>query len=532
MKSPFIKKIARISVVLIATILLLEVALQVLSLAAFLLFAPEEESIAADHEGRIAYCVGDSFTFGYGSSDAGTKSYPARLESRLRSETGEDWTVINLGYPGFNTEQMAKSLASRITAFPPDLVVVVGGVNDFWSGPATVGDLVATGDPGEKSFRWEFRTGKLLKTLRQHNPFRSKAAPAESPPAPTIAEETERKAVTENSSFREIWEFAKDGSFEEAMELFRNSRATPDEIASGLAYCYTRMGDEYREELEAQLDVLRESVARDPRADNVFHLLHSISLAHRNEELLAMTAEEVVRFPGSFGIGMLRSHALLLSDQTEAARVELKRVDGLDMQSVDDPELKVWFWHNQMTAFREHPGLEADLEQQFFAAIKSSQAYDGEKPDNDLQALRGIQGTDEEFSAALARASVSPELESQLKGLLLKSREPQDTTTNPFEIAGVNHLSMAKLAREHGATVLFSSYPFTAADHAEVIKAASKEAKVYYLRIDDDFQERTLPELGRSQYFITDGHCNDAGYDLMAELITEKVLAILPSTED
>lgn len=87
---------------------------------------------------RVA-CVGDSITYGHGSSNRSKTSYPAQLQTLL----GDGWTVVNFGHNartalddgrewngvggmGYRkSPEFAKALASR-----PDVVIFMLGSND------------------------------------------------------------------------------------------------------------------------------------------------------------------------------------------------------------------------------------------------------------------------------------------------------------------------------------------------------------------------------------------------------------------
>lgn len=81
-------------------------------------------------------CVGDSITFGSGTTDPATKSYPAILQKLL----GDRYDVRNFGHGG--TRMMGKTDLPYVEvpeyaaakAFQPDIVVIKLGTNDAWHG--------------------------------------------------------------------------------------------------------------------------------------------------------------------------------------------------------------------------------------------------------------------------------------------------------------------------------------------------------------------------------------------------------------
>lgn len=68
-------------------------------------------------------CLGDSFTWGFGVSEA--EMFTVRLEKALASRFPErDIQVINAGVPGYGTADQLHFLLSRATALDPDLVIL------------------------------------------------------------------------------------------------------------------------------------------------------------------------------------------------------------------------------------------------------------------------------------------------------------------------------------------------------------------------------------------------------------------------
>jgi len=66
--------------------------------------------------------LGCSTTFGWGVDDA--KSYPARLETRLRAKGYKNWQVINGGQPGYTTFQGLWFWDRTLYKYQPDIVLI------------------------------------------------------------------------------------------------------------------------------------------------------------------------------------------------------------------------------------------------------------------------------------------------------------------------------------------------------------------------------------------------------------------------
>lgn len=73
---------------------------------------------------RIIVVLGDSFTAGYG-----VKDYRDRFSNLLESRLGDSWTVINMGFPGWNTKDEIKAI--RRYPFKPEILILSYLVNDI-----------------------------------------------------------------------------------------------------------------------------------------------------------------------------------------------------------------------------------------------------------------------------------------------------------------------------------------------------------------------------------------------------------------
>lgn len=79
---------------------------------------------------RIA-ALGDSCTFGFGVEEGDT--YPERLQSELeRLCPSCRWEVINLGVPGYSSEQGRVLAEKWLPILRPQAVIVSYGTNDWW----------------------------------------------------------------------------------------------------------------------------------------------------------------------------------------------------------------------------------------------------------------------------------------------------------------------------------------------------------------------------------------------------------------
>lgn len=75
-------------------------------------------------------CIGDSFTESIGSTT--NNDYPSQL-GRILIEHGFDFPVINLGRSGKNTAQISMEIPYYINTFNPKIVIILAGGANYWN---------------------------------------------------------------------------------------------------------------------------------------------------------------------------------------------------------------------------------------------------------------------------------------------------------------------------------------------------------------------------------------------------------------
>lgn len=98
--------------------------------------------------GRVrVLCLGDSNTYGLWVERAET--YPSQLEKlwneRIDSPKVE---VANLGFPGTNSSRLVRDLPRLLETLAPDVLILMIGVNDFWTTPFSIDEGVDRPIPG------------------------------------------------------------------------------------------------------------------------------------------------------------------------------------------------------------------------------------------------------------------------------------------------------------------------------------------------------------------------------------------------
>lgn len=119
--------------------------------------------------------LGDSNTYGLYLQAA--EAWPALLETAWNQRYPlHPVQVINLGFPGTNSSRLLKSVPEVISTFTPDILLVMVGVNDFWTAPVDVGEQVNNLDgQWERWLRDHSRAYKLAFMLWRQFSYNSAA---------------------------------------------------------------------------------------------------------------------------------------------------------------------------------------------------------------------------------------------------------------------------------------------------------------------------------------------------------------------
>lgn len=140
-----VSRLRRLALNLLAAlvgVLLIEAVLQVGALfLAPTRLAPDDWATPGE-DGLRVLCIGDSNTYGLYLEPG--EAWPRRLEEAW-SSTDPDARVevVNLAYPGTNSSQLRRDLPRMLDRVRPHLVLVLVGVNDFWTRPVALEDEVA-----------------------------------------------------------------------------------------------------------------------------------------------------------------------------------------------------------------------------------------------------------------------------------------------------------------------------------------------------------------------------------------------------
>lgn len=503
---------------LVATLALLEIALQVGAFGLWLLQPPPPEN--ADGL-RTVLCVGDSWTHGIGSSDPTQKSYPAVVARSL----GEEWTVANRGLSGRNSRELLEQLPSDLDTYRPEFVCVLVGQNDFWSAPERLHldpGVVGTASGG---FRWRVRTLRLAAWLAakftgkgqasdppaQRGPeweprvVRAKSLPYRLPDEPWARDKESRAEKMRG------WKSLERGEVDAAERVFRaviEQYPRDPEAHYGLMNALSRASR--HEEAHEQLDWLRRRYQDDPGfwvGRSFVSALRAVDLA---EEALTVAEALVAKYPEDPGLWTVIGRSRFDLGDADGAIEAIERAIELH------PTIDRYFW------LQKFEFLGGDFDGCVRAVLR------GYFELNDAEWLEDRLRFDA-FRARLGRvAEIIVETEcSPAQRARIETIARQAYAVGDDDVANVlkAHLCDAiELARAHGATPLILTYPVGSSANATLLEVAKREG-VDFIDMQTLFLREVFAERPWSELRAPDGHFNDDGYEIYGKRVAAWIRA-------
>lgn len=501
----------RILLAVLVGVAALEVVLQLLALAASLLPAGG----AAAGGGAKVLCIGDSYTYGLGST-ATDNSYPGVLQRLLRARDPGAPAVVNAGWPGQNSREALLRLDAQLDEHEPRLVCVLIGLNDTWTRPDAVGpDELAEG--AEAGFTWRFRTWRLLALLWRDAPELPQAAD----PAPPPAADAQPSGGETNGSYAtaaRAVELVQAGRPRDAIALLERAAVEdPDnapEYHQGLVQIHTSLGE--REAAGESLRWLESRYRAEPSrpvAEALATALHSLG---ERERAAAIATAAVERFPGSSTLWWIASQFHYDTGELRAAERELEAAIA-----TAGARNQQWI-----------AGLHRDLARaccgrdltKALRAMLAAMAID-----RDVERCRLIvDGAPDAFGQqriAASLAEIGPSAE-QLELLQRLFGGGWADRSKVCEVLAEHLGEIVRRCRARGSAVLVLGYPLQVRDIEAVQRDVARAAGVPFVPVMPAFA-RELATVSRDTLYIRDGHCNDRGYALMAETAMPAVLEAL-----
>ena len=487
-----------------------ELALQV---GAFALFhtARRDGSTAADGR-EVVLCVGDSFTFGLGSSDP-EHAYPATMQRVLDAGEAARFRVVNGGRPGRSSADVLRRLPSQLAEHRPSHVVVLAGYNDRFQRPDPV-ERSSLDAEAEEAFPIRVRTIELLQRL-------ASAIRGDGPGAPPPESDLHGAWLATGGQGLRV-RFSADGSC----------------VVAGIETTFTVDGD------------VVTLGADEPRVELRFArsgtnlLLRGPSLPGGSVEFAPET--------GSADTGLALVGRRLIEANADQPPMSLADVLAACEEFAEHPEESTLWWRTTAAA-GTGVGRDAVLTavERALAALPRTDPWRAglwriralliqpSDPDGALGAVLAaalVDGHDETVTAYLdahGGADVRATFERGVARIPADERDAERlermftrASGSADRVASVlaGHLvDMASICAEAGAQLVVATYPTREPVVDRGIREGAERASATLADVAAAF-DRAMATPG-ADLFVRDGHCNDEGYALVAETIGSVLLS-------
>jgi lysophospholipase L1-like esterase len=495
---------------MIASALLLEVVLQIGALVAWW-YRPAVDAPAVGG-GDTILCVGDSWVEGMGSTDPATRSWPAVLQALLR-ERGAQWTVANCGRSGRNSREVLELLPAHLRQYRPRIVCVLVANNDYWTLPELLPESSgADADPEAYRFRWRLPrlaawiAGKLS-PAGAGDEWAPRAIPSDCPywrlPKPYASD------VRANTLKKRGWQLEGLKDVAGARSCFEGALAlVPDDaqVRWMLASLAHAAGDQNAAAMH--LDWLRAAWRRDPTS--YWHgtsLVTALRACTCWQECQEVAVRLLERYPDD--PELWRSRCV----------TELQLGDLAAAKRSNDNTIRcgpvVWDW---FLSFQIHCGA-GDVDGAIRAVFAGYVAHNDAKEVEAALRILGESGH-ERAKRLAAEHPCDPAVSRRLLEIVRRVR----ASPRNDEVEHVLRQHVARIVRaanDAGARAVVTCYP-TMHDAEPVLRTAAAEHGASFVEMRSLFEQRR-GDRSWEQLRSSDGHCNDDGYRVMAEIVANQL---------
>ncbi len=503
-------------------LLAVELGLQVAAFYASRSAVTDIERGRSARTSRTILCVGDSYTYGSGASTR-ENSYPGRLAQELAEAS--DWNVINAGWPGRNSAQVMQRIPGMLAEYQPNVLCLLIGRNNRWNReeidlPPPALDQVA--DLDAQGWEWRWRTARLISIcwgrIRGREDTRpsepavvvepSKPARSESPRPPSPSP-SPRRSVPESPEQR-----AKRLARKKAVEDLADS---PDyqPIQQSLQLLEDNKKDAAAKVLADARDRFREStdlITIEEYVKVLEDLRHHQTTVEECQFFLQEFPESEILW-GTLAGPLAHLKRL---DEAYHAVGEAFRCTGGDQ--------KAWLFNARATVHKAARKYDSALDDFVTAyALSGNQQLLA----SNLSRL-GQHSPDvfDDLAGAMERLELPPDARAVVLDTVAEIRQHWTTTEEgvPLHIQKLTDdlSSIQGLCEQAGVDLMLLTYP-TDIEESRCIRRFAEEAGVPFLDLVPIFG-KLLEAAKPSDYFIPDGHPNDAGYLIIAREVTQIVL--------
>ena len=500
------------------------------------------EPVAAAEGKPHVLCIGDSFTFGIGAT-APDRNYPGVLQSKL-AEHGFYIRVVNAGRPGHDTRDGILKTRDLITPSTRVVCVLLGTNDACWRPKRLSLDELDAADvvPGS-AFTWKWRTGQLL-AIALRFPFRSwleteQTKTPESPASdhqdkqaagfalllqyglehglipqqsePTFSPPNDREV---REALRGFWDLERSGEIRTLLTKARATAAAHPTSAYALAMLVKAemtAGHNPQETL-SKLQTLN---GQPPDAASKEWLIWATQQAGHRDKAIELAKARIREEPQSLMAWRTLQRQTYQQGDWELFREAAAKT--LVLLGQTQPA-------NSARILRRLAKSHQKTPERFAMLLAIAQLLDGETiaTRHLMQQLRGVpRASVEAVLAQVEPLGVSVDKEF---GPILDEVYAEKQDDEWLAVVRDNLVSLGQVARRSGAEVVVLSYPTgnARASQREAARMLGARWAPVKARFDEELETRT-----RSELFVPDGHCSDAGYELIAEVVSEHVLELL-----
>jgi len=502
------KRIALILFGLLLSVFLLETVLQIAAYVTLHQAKLQKEDpdrlINTPGEG-VVICVGDSFTYGTGSS-CREKTYPAQVEQYLNGKTQRTWSLINKGWPGRNSAEVMQRLPGLLKKYKPNYVCLLVGKNNNWSDedmdlPAPDFDVVSGLDmTTNEEWEWKFRTKRLIALAWLHlteeknaegDDLKSNVGGLEKKSA-KIEKPKQKKGTTENKK-------------PESFALSKEHRILMK------AKNLVKMNDgdgaiKLLQEVAPKIETMN-----DPSLDFLYiQILFSLQ---RFNELIEKCLIYIEKHGKTMKICYLMVDPLARLGRLDEALHYANETIRLN----DSDQMYGGFYVARSLVYKlkgDFPLMLKDIIQAYVIT------RDREFYEKYLRKVKSKRELADRLPEILDSLFLDGEVRKEAEEIAYSILGPAQNKKKKQRINEITkrHISdlrlMVKWAIKSGAQPILLTYPWEISNICYGLRTVANEVNVPLIDMTPVYQ-KLLETEKREDYFIKDGHCNDAGYKIM-----------------
>jgi tetratricopeptide (TPR) repeat protein len=281
-------------------------------------------------------------------------------------------------------------------------------------------------------------------------------------------------------------------------------------LRCGLTRAYNQSGA--HELARAQIPRLRELLDEQPAQLEAESLATALGEVGEAEQALRLAREQVEHFPDSSRLWHIIATTSANTGDVPAAREAIDRAAALLLQRPAGPG-DGYLWRQRAVLYSGFDdGIAAESLVRSFAA------------DHDETSARQYQQMLRFPPALLRDAAARLGLTEQEQGMLASLSGDDGADAEMIRVLRSHLRQLVARCREAGAEPILGSYPWDAPYH-EAARAVAAELTVAWLPLFEDFARAQL-EQPETPLRVHDGHCNDAGYALMAEAFARRIAVL------